>query len=145
MRRIISALLFAMALMASWPMHAADMTVGRPKTIHKVVFQVSDDEPQKWYLTLSNVKNVQQDLGIKNVQIEVVVYGPGLDMVLLETEIAEKIDEAIGSGVKIVACENTMIGRKLTHADMYPAIDYVKAGVVELMKRQREGWAYIRP
>jgi intracellular sulfur oxidation DsrE/DsrF family protein len=145
MRRIISALLFAMALMASWPMHAADTPVGRPKTIHKVVFQVSDGEPQKWYLTLSNVKNVQQDLGIKNVQIEVVVYGPGLDMVLLETEIAEKIDEAIGSGVKIVACENTMIGRKLTHADMYPAIDYVKAGVVELMKRQREGWAYIRP
>lgn len=145
MRRIISALLFAMALMASWPMHAADTPVGRPKTIHKVVFQVSDGEPQKWYLTLSNVKNVQQDLGIKNVQVEVVVYGPGLDMVLLETEMAEKIDEAIGSGVKIVACENTMIGRKLTHADMYPAIDYVKAGVVELMKRQREGWAYIRP
>jgi intracellular sulfur oxidation DsrE/DsrF family protein len=145
MRRIISALLFAMVLMTSWPMHAADTPVGRPKTIHKVVFQVSDGEPQKWYLTLSNVKNVQQDLGIKNVQIEVVVYGPGLDMVLLETEIAEKIDEAIGRGVKIVACENTMIGRKLTHADMYPAIDYVKAGVVELMKRQREGWAYIRP
>ena len=145
MRRIISALLFGVALMASWPMHAADTPVGRPKTIHKVVFQVSDSEPQKWYLTLSNVKNVQQDLGIKNVQIEVVVYGPGLDMVLLETEIAEKIDEAIGSGVKIVACENTMIGRKLTHADMYTAIDYVKAGVVELMKRQREGWAYIRP
>lgn len=126
-------------------MHAADTPVGRPKAIHKVVFQVSDGEPQKWYLTLSNVKNVQQDLGIKNVQIEVVVYGPGLDMVLLETEMAEKIDEAIGSGVKIVACENTMIGRKLIHADMYPAIDYVKAGVVELMKRQREGWAYIRP
>lgn len=145
MRRIISALLFAMALTVSWPMHAADTPVGRPKTIHKVVFQVSDGEPQKWYLTLSNVKNVQQDLGMKNVQIEVVVYGPGLDMVLLETEMAEKIDEAIGSGVKIVACENTMIGRKLTHADMYPAIDYVKAGVVELMKRQREGWAYIRP
>lgn len=145
MRRIISALLFAVALMASWPMHAADTPVGRPKMIHKVVFQVSDGEPQKWYLTLSNVKNVQQDLGIKNVQIEVVVYGPGLDMVLLETEMAEKIDGAIGSGVKIVACENTMIGRKLTHADMYPAIDYVKAGVVELMKRQREGWAYIRP
>lgn len=146
MRGIINALLFAMALMATLSVHATDSPVGRIKTAaHKVVFQVSDGEPQKWYLTLSNAKNVQQDLGIKNVQIEVVVYGPGLDMVLLETEMAEKIDEAIGSGVKIVACENTMIGRKLTHADIYPAIGYVKAGVVELMKRQREGWAYIRP
>jgi len=146
MRRIINALLFAAVLMSSLSVHAADSPVGRLKTAaHKVVFQVSDGEPQKWYLTLSNAKNVQQELGIKNVQIEIVVYGPGLDMVLLETEIAEKIDEAASRGVRIVACENTMIGRKLTRADMYPSIGYVKAGVVELMKRQREGWAYIRP
>lgn len=146
MRRI-NALLLAMLLMALLPLvHAADSSSGRHKTpAHKVVFQVSDGEPQKWYLTLSNAKNVQQELGIENVQIEVVVYGPGLDMVVLETEMAEKIDEAISRGVKIVACENTMIGHKLTQADMYPAIGYVKAGVVELMKRQREGWAYIRP
>lgn len=146
MRRVINALLFAVALMSSLSVHAADSPVGRPKTAaHKVVFQVSDGEPQKWYLTLSNVKNVQQDLGIKNVQIEIVVYGPGLDMVLLETEMAGKIDEAVSRGVKIVACGNTMIGRKLTRADMYPSVGYVKAGVVELMKRQRQGWAYIRP
>lgn len=144
--RSIHALLLAATLMAALPAFAAGSPAVRHKApVHKVVFQVSDGEPQKWYLTLSNAKNVQQELGIKNVQIEVVVYGPGLDMVLLETEMAEKIDEAVSRGVKIVACENTMIGRKLTTADMYPAISYVKAGVVLLMKRQREGWAYIRP
>ena len=30
-------------------------------------------------------------------------------------------------------------------ADMLPDIGYVPAGVVELMKKQKEGWAYIRP
>ena len=40
---------------------------------------------------------------------------------------------------------DTMVGHKLSRADMYPSVGYVKAGVVELMKRQREGWAYIRP
>lgn len=134
--------LSVLLLQAALPTHAVGDSV---KPVHKVVFQVTDSEPQKWYLTLANAKNVQQELGIKNVQIEVVVYGPGLDMVLLETEIAEKIDEAVSRGVKIVACENTMIGHKLTRADMYPAVGYVKAGVVELMKLQRQGWAYIRP
>jgi len=142
MRWIKAFLLSVLLLQVAFQVNAGGHTA---KPFHKVVFQVTDNEPQKWYLTLSNAKNVQQELGIKNVQIEVVVYGPGLDMVLLETEIAEKIDEAVSRGVKIVACENTMIGRKLTHADMYPSIGYVKAGVVELMKRQREGWAYIRP
>ena len=38
-----------------------------------------------------------------------------------------------------------MQNQKKTKADMYPGIAYVAAGVVHLMKRQREGWAYIRP
>lgn len=112
---------------------------------YKVIFQVSDNDPQKWYLTLSNAKNVQKELGRGNVQIEILAYGPGLEMVVLETEVAEKLEEAMDNGVKIVACENTMIGRKLSRADMFHGIGYVKTGVVELMRRQREGWAYVRP
>ena len=142
MRWLKGLLLSVLLLQAVLPAHAGGPSA---KPVHKVVFQVSDSEPQKWYLTLSNAKNVQQELGMKNVQIEVVVYGPGLDMVLLETEMADKIDEAVLRGVRILACENTMIGRNLTRADMYPSVGYVKTGVAQLMKRQREGWAYIRP
>ena len=45
----------------------------------------------------------------------------------------------------IVACENTMTAAKLTHADMLPDIGYVPAGVVEVMRKQQAGYAYIRP
>jgi intracellular sulfur oxidation DsrE/DsrF family protein len=38
-----------------------------------------------------------------------------------------------------------MTALKLTKADMNPAISYALAGVVEPMKRQQEGWSYIRP
>jgi intracellular sulfur oxidation DsrE/DsrF family protein len=38
-----------------------------------------------------------------------------------------------------------MRGHKLTKADMLDGINYVPAGVVEIMKRQEEGWAYLRP
>ena len=38
-----------------------------------------------------------------------------------------------------------MKGQKLTRADMLSGISYVPAGVVELMSRQQQGWAYIRP
>ena len=31
------------------------------------------------------------------------------------------------------------------HADMLSGIGYVPAGVVTLMQRQQQGWAYIRP
>ena len=111
----------------------------------KLIFQVSDNDPKKWNLTLNNVKNVQHDIGKNNVDIEVVAYGPGIGMLKLDSEVGNRITEAAGSGVKVVACENTMHGQKLTKEDMLPNIGYVKAGVVELMQKQHEGYAYVRP
>ena len=112
---------------------------------NKAVFQVSDGDPQKWNLTLNNAKNVQDDLGSDAVELEIVVYGPGIAMLKGDSPVGKRVAEALKSGVKVVACENTMKGQHLVYADMLPDIGYAPAGVVELMKRQREGYAYIRP
>ena len=112
---------------------------------NKVVFQVSDNDPGKWGLTLNNAQNLQTDLGAQTVDLEIVVYGPGIAMLKAESLQANLIADAIKNGVKVVACENTMKAVKLTHADMLPNIGYVPAGVVELMRKQQQGYAYIRP
>jgi len=112
---------------------------------NRAVFQVSDADPQKWNLTLNNVKNVADDLGKDAVELEIVVYGPGIGMLKLDSAVGNRVADALKGGVKVVACENTMKGLHLVAADMLPDIGYVPAGVVELMKRQREGYAYIRP
>jgi intracellular sulfur oxidation DsrE/DsrF family protein len=112
---------------------------------NKAVFQVSDGDPQKWNLTLNNAKNVQDDLGSDTVDLEIVVYGPGIGMLKGDSPVAKRIADALRSGVQVVACENTMKAQKLVYADMLPAIGYVPAGVVELIKKQQEGYAYIRP
>jgi intracellular sulfur oxidation DsrE/DsrF family protein len=117
----------------------------RPAAKNKLVFQVSDADPQKWNLTLSNARNVQDDLGSDTVDLEIVVYGPGIGMLKGDSPVAGRIADALKSGVKVVACESTMKAQKLVHADMLPAIGYVPAGVVELMKKQQQGYAYIRP
>jgi intracellular sulfur oxidation DsrE/DsrF family protein len=123
--------------------HAADTTPAAGR--YKVVFQVSDNDPAKWNLALNNIRNIQQDLGRDNVDIELVAYGPGLTMLKLNSPVAARVSEALGTGAGILACENTMTNTKTTRVDMLPNIGYVKAGVTALMLRQREGWAYIRP
>ena len=112
---------------------------------NKVVIQVSDADPGKWNLALNNAANIQEDLGAANVAIEIVAYGPGLGMLKLESTANSRVSDAMKKGIKVVACENTMRNQKLTKDDMLPALSYAPAGVVEIMKRQREGWAYIRP
>jgi len=111
----------------------------------KVIFQVSDADPAKWNLTLNNIRNVQQDLGADKVEVEVVAYGPGIGMLKLESPVAQRVADAVAKGVKVVACENTLTAQKLVRADMLGNISYVPAGVVELMRKQNQGWAYIRP
>lgn len=114
-------------------------------TRYKVVLQVSDADPAKWNLALNNARNVQEDLGKGNVEVEIVAYGPGLGMLKSDSKVADRLAQALDSNIGLMACENTMRNTKTTKADMYSGIRYVDAGVVHIMKRQRAGWAYIRP
>jgi len=123
---------------------AEDKAAQKPQK-ERVVIQVSDADPQKWNLALNNAKNVQTDLGADKTEVEIVAYGPGIGMLKADAIIANRVEDAVASGVKVVACENTMHAQKLTRDDMNKKVDYVAAGVVELMRRQQQGYAYIRP
>ncbi len=115
-----------------------------PVVRNKIVFQVSDEDIRKWGGVLTHAKNVQQELGADNVVIEIVAYGSGLGMLTFDSPVGSEIAEAIGSGIKFVACERTMKGLHLTKEDMLPSLNYVRTGVVELMLKQQEGYAYIK-
>jgi uncharacterized protein len=140
---VIAAVLLASALCLSAGVAGAQGQNATPR--NRVVIQVSDAEAAKWNLALNNARNIQTDLGAANVDIEIVAYGPGIGMLKADSVVGNRIDEAGKAGVKVVACENTMHAQKLTKADMLSGIGYVPAGVVELMQRQQQGWAYIRP
>lgn len=118
----------------------------KPKAArHRLVLQVSDADPAKWNLALNNARNVLEDLGKDKVSVEIVAYGPGLGMLKADSKVADRLAQALDSNVGLMACENTMRNTKVDKADMYGGISYVDAGVVHIMKRQREGWAYVRP
>ena len=139
--RALAATMLALFLVGPAPAQAQQPVAARSK----VVLQMSDGDTAKWNLALNNAKNLQSDLGAANVDIEIVAYGPGIGMLKADSVVGNRVDEALKSGVKVLACENTMRGQKLTKPDMLGGIGYVSAGVVEIMEKQQQGWAYIRP
>ncbi|HEX6137666.1 MAG TPA: DsrE family protein [Casimicrobiaceae bacterium] len=144
----LTRLLFAATLVASTAFAAPAIPEARVQaagTKNRVVMQVSDADPGKWNLALNNARNLQADLGKNDVEIEIVAYGPGIGMLKADSVVGNRIGEALASGVEVSACENTMRGQKLAKADMLNGIGYVPAGVVEIMQRQQQGWAYLRP
>ena len=147
-KQVVAALLVAAgAAFASAPAHAQSSPgqALQKSERHKVVLQVSDADPAKWNLALNNARNVQEDLGKGKVDVEIVAYGPGLGMLKTDSKVAGRLAQALDNSVGLMACENTMRNTKVTKADMYGGVRYVDAGVVHIMKRQREDWAYVRP
>jgi uncharacterized protein len=140
---VVAAVLLGGCIHAEHHMHHAEGQEHAQR--NRVVIQVSDADPGKWNLALNNAKNLQSDLGAANVDIEIVAYGPGLSMLKVGSSVAPRIDEGVLSGMKIAACENTMANQNVKRGEILPGVVFVPAGVVEIMRKQQEGWSYIRP
>lgn len=111
----------------------------------RMVIQVSENNTAIWNLALNNAKNIQKDLGKDNVVLEIVAFGPGINMLKADSEVGNRIAEADESGVGVMACENTMRNQKLNKQDMLASVRYVPSGVVNILQRQQQGYAYLRP
>lgn len=111
---------------------------------YKVVFQLTSDNPQTWKVLLNNLNNTLADLG-DNTEIEVVTHSDGIAFLTLEknTETAE-IEALVKRGVRFLACENTMQKKDVQQSDLNPFAQIISSGIAHIIKRQNQGWAYIR-
>ena len=143
-RRLIAAFAIA-ALALSFPAGAAQKQLAKAPPKERVVIQVSDNDPKRWALALNVASNIQKELGADKVEVALVAFGPGISMLAAEAEIANRLSDAMTSGVAVEACSNSMKVAKLIPDDLTKNVVVVPAGAVEIMKRQRAGWTYLRP
>ena len=123
---------------------ASALPVAAQPAKNRALFQITDNDPARWSLVLNNIANLRDGVGGEGAEIELVAYGPGLLMLKTDSPVGQRIADALKDGVRINACQHTMHGMKLVPADMLPDIGYVPSGVVEVMRKQQQGWAYIR-
>ena len=111
---------------------------------NRALFQVTDNDPARWNMILNNMTNLREGVGSEGAEIELVAYGPGIAMLKADSPVKARIADALKNGAIVNGCQNSMSNAKLTPADMVPDITYVPAGVVEVMRKQQQGWAYNR-
>ena len=61
------------------------------------------------------------------------------------THVAVEIKRLAADGVAIVACNNALNGFEIDPAKLIDCVKVVPAGIAELIAKQEEGWAYVRP
>jgi len=75
-------------------------------TKNRALFQVTDNDPARWTLVLNNMQNLREGVGGEPVEIELVAYGPGINMLKSDSPMKQRIAEALKSGVKVDACHH---------------------------------------
>ena len=140
----------ALVALTALPLTALAAEPAKPSAdkTHKVVFEVSIDGAEKWQGALRNVENTRKELGAAT-KIEVVTHGKGVGMLLAKTsaenaELKAKLEQLHADGVVFAACENTMKREKLEKKDLVELSTTVPSGVSEVVRKQGEGFAYIK-
>ena len=112
---------------------------------HQIVFDFTKQDTASFSMIVRQTKNIMNITG--NAQLEVVCYGPGLDLLVKDkTNVQKEIEELQSKfNVKFVACEFTMKRRGIEKTQLLSQVTTVPAAVVEISSRQRKDGVISKP
>jgi intracellular sulfur oxidation DsrE/DsrF family protein len=118
---------------------------------HRVVIQVTQNDPAVMNMALNNAENLTkyfQDKGEK-VEIEFVAYGAGLNMFRSDTSpVKDRLAALSGKNITFSGCGSTMANQsRMEQKDitLVPEAHVVAAGIARVVELEENGWTYVRP
>jgi uncharacterized protein len=135
------------ALLAS-PAAAQDPPLlNKPFAEHHLVMQLSDNAPDKQLLVLSVAYNLLKAYDPDKIAIEVVAFGPGIDLLRAQSANRARVDSLVSQGVQFDICMNTVdtLEREGKHVDINPKAVKVQVGVGRILQLTEKGYTLVRP
>jgi intracellular sulfur oxidation DsrE/DsrF family protein len=120
----------------------------KPFAEHKIVLQLSDSDPRKQALVISVANNLLKLYDPDKVAVEVVAFGPGIDLLRAESASRKQLESLIAQGVRFDVCLNTVdtiereTGRR---PDIMPGATPVQVGVGQILFLTENGYTLVRP
>jgi intracellular sulfur oxidation DsrE/DsrF family protein len=120
----------------------------KPFAEHRVVLQLSDNDPRKQGLVISVANNLLKFYDPDKVAIEVVTFGPGIDLLRPDNTNRKLVESLVAQGVRFDVCLNTVdtIERETgKRPDFIPAATPVQVGVGQILSLTENGYTLVRP
>ena len=116
---------------------------------HYIVVHVDRNDALTQKLVLKNVANVVKHYGKDHVKIEVVAYGPGLQLLVKGTPNADLVRTMTQEdNIRFSACNNTIqaiIAKTGEAPDLIDGVIVVPSGVARITELEEDGYTYVRP
>lgn len=110
----------------------------------KVVFHIDWDDEKVLNLLLTNVENLLKAIS-EDAKVCVVANGSAVNLFKKDSEFNPRVEALVEKGVRFLMCNNSLNKFGLSLDDLISGCEVVKAGVLELVKLQEDGYAYIKP
>jgi intracellular sulfur oxidation DsrE/DsrF family protein len=120
----------------------------KPFAEHRIVLQLSDNDPRKQALVISVAYNLLKLYDPDKVAIEVVAFGPGIDLLRTGNDNRKLIESLVAQGVRFDVCLNTVdtIERETgKRPEIIPAAIPVQVGVGQILSLTENGYTLVRP
>lgn len=113
---------------------------------YKAIYQLDSKEPAVIEKAIRNIKNVLEDPRLKGkLHLELIAFSGGTDAYLKGSPYEDDLKKLVEQGVIVAQCENTLKERKIPRSRLYDFIALVPTGNGELIIRQAQGWAIVKP
>jgi intracellular sulfur oxidation DsrE/DsrF family protein len=120
----------------------------KPFAEHRIVLQLSDNDAGKQGLVISVAYNLLKLYDPDKVAIEVVAFGPGIDLLRPDNTNRKLVESLVAQGVKFDVCLNTVdtIERETgKRPEIIPVAIPVQAGVGQILSLTENGYTLVRP
>jgi uncharacterized protein len=120
----------------------------KPFAEHRIVLQLSDNDSRKENLVISVAYNLLKLYDPDKVAIEVVAFGPGIDLLRPDNTSRQRIESLVAQGVRFDICLNTVdtIERETgKRPEFIAAATPVQVGVGQILALTEKGYSLVRP
>lgn len=143
-RPFFAALLFFVMALAGQAQAAEKLDIPLEKDA-KVLLEVDSGSPEVWKKTVGMARQIMTVVGMDNVKLEVIAWGPGVNMLMKNSPVAENVSSLSDYGITFMACGNTMKSLKIPENKLIDSVKVVYPGAIALiLKRNKEGWTQIK-
>ena len=120
----------------------------KPFAEHRIALQLSDNDPKKQSLVISVAYNLLKAYDPDKVAIEVVTFGPGIDLLRTDNTNRKRVESLVAQGVRFDVCLNTVdtIERETgKRPEFIAAATPVQVGVGQILSLTENGYTLVRP
>ena len=120
----------------------------KPFAEHKIVLQLSDNDPRKQGMVISVANNLMKFYDPDKVAVEIVAFGPGIDLLKPDNPVRKQVESLVAQGARVDICLNTVdtLERETgKRPEFIAAATPVQVGVAQILFLTENGYTLVRP